>query len=594
MLHALLEYAQRAGVTGEAGFKPKRIRWLLQFTPEGEYVGLMPAGDDHKGREFANVPHLQFSGSSPMRQFLVDTAQFVLLYGADTPDDKLLVKHGYVLDRLRDAAKVEPVLGRIGDALTDSRIRERIHADLDQQAPKAKPTDNVTFVEMAQAGPRIIVEQTTWRDWWRSYWPGLFTKKTQTRSTAPTLMRCLLSGDQVEPAKTHPKIKGLGDVGGNIETTLIGFNLDASCSYGLKQSANAAISTEMAETYAAALNHLLSKQSKRLVGAKVAYWYTHTIASRDDPLDLIINGIDYGAAEVIENEDAPSSGADERSVAQDLRRAGDLLNSIRDGGHADLADCRYCALTLSGNAGRVVVRDWMEGAFEELAGNIDRWFGDFSILHRRGAYLANAPKFLAVLGATVRDMKEVSAPLEAALWRSAMTNAPIPFEAMSRVLARVRIDVIQDHPSNHARMGLLKAYLIRKEISPMTAELNEFENDPAYLCGRIMAILASIQFKALGDVGAGVVQRYYAAASATPALVLGKLVRLAQTGHLPKIDGGLRHWFDQQLADVWVRLQQRPPATLTLEQQTLFAMGYYHQKATRKATTDEGRTTEES
>ena len=36
-----------------------------------------------------------------------------------------------------------------------------------------------------------------------------------------------------------------------------------------------------------------------------------------------------------------------------------------------------------------------------------------------------------------------------------------------------------------------------------------------------MALLAAIQEVALGDVGAGVVQRYYAAASTTPALVLG-------------------------------------------------------------------------
>ncbi len=114
----------------------------------------------------------------------------------------------------------------------------------------------------------------------------------------------------------------------------------------------------------------------------------------------------------------------------------------------------------------------------------------------------------------------------------------------------------------------------------MTAELNEHETDPAYLCGRIMAILARIQHKALGDVGAGVVQRYYAAASATPALILGRLVRTAQIAHLPKIASkGLRIWFENQLIDVWAKLDQVPPTVLNLEGQTLFAMGYYHQRA---------------
>ena len=115
----------------------------------------------------------------------------------------------------------------------------------------------------------------------------------------------------------------------------------------------------------------------------------------------------------------------------------------------------------------------------------------------------------------------------------------------------------------------------------MTSELNELENDPAYLCGRIMALLANIQQAALGDVGAGVVQRYYAAASATPALVLGRLVRTAQIGHLPKIERGLQWWFNNQLAEIWSKLTQKPPVVLSLEGQTLFAMGYYQQMAKR-------------
>jgi CRISPR-associated protein Csd1 len=67
--------------------------------------------------------------------------------------------------------------------------------------------------------------------------------------------------------------------------------------------------------------------------------------------------------------------------------------------------------------------------------------------------------------------------------------------------------------------------------------------------------------------------------SATPALVLGRLIRNAQIGHLPKIDAGLRIWFEKQLAEVWNKLQQRPPEVLDLEGQTLFAMGYYQQNA---------------
>ena len=106
--------------------------------------------------------------------------------------------------------------------------------------------------------------------------------------------------------------------------------------------------------------------------------------------------------------------------------------------------------------------------------------------------------------------------------------------------------------------------------------VNEEHPSPAYHCGRLMAVLAKLQCAALGDVGAGVVQRYFAAASATPALVLGRLVRGGQF-HLNKLDPGLSHWYEEQIGKVMCRLGDAAPPTLTLEEQSLFALGYYHQ-----------------
>jgi len=114
--------------------------------------------------------------------------------------------------------------------------------------------------------------------------------------------------------------------------------------------------------------------------------------------------------------------------------------------------------------------------------------------------------------------------------------------------------------------------------------LNEDHPDPAYQCGRLLAMLAAVQHRALGDVGAGVVQRYYAAASATPALVLGRLTRTAQF-HLDKLDRGLARWHEARLASVWGRIRDRVPPTLTLEEQSLFALGYYQQIASDRART---------
>lgn len=112
--------------------------------------------------------------------------------------------------------------------------------------------------------------------------------------------------------------------------------------------------------------------------------------------------------------------------------------------------------------------------------------------------------------------------------------------------------------------------------------LNEDFPSPAYQCGRLMAVLADLQRAALDDVRAGVVQRYYAAASTTPALVLGRLTRTSQF-HLNKLDPGLAYWYESKIAGIWSRLREAPPRTLSLEEQSLFALGYYQQLADMRA-----------
>lgn len=112
----------------------------------------------------------------------------------------------------------------------------------------------------------------------------------------------------------------------------------------------------------------------------------------------------------------------------------------------------------------------------------------------------------------------------------------------------------------------------------MTAYLNPDHPKPAYHCGRLLAVLANLQRAALGDVGAGVVQRYYAAASQTPGLILGRLASNARN-HLGKLEGGLAFWYENEIASVMGKLGDGAPRILDLEGQGLFALGYYQQLA---------------
>jgi CRISPR-associated protein Csd1 len=261
-----------------------------------------------------------------------------------------------------------------------------------------------------------------------------------------------------------------------------------------------------------------------------------------------------------------------------------------------LAGNRYYALTLSGAAGRVMVRDWMEGAFEDLAANVHAWFADLDIVAPFGGR-ARAPKFLAVGGTLARELDDLPPPLVRGLFRAAVTGGPIPRAALAMALERVKAAVVGDEESNpktrwrmRPRMALIKAYHQRNGGNPVERTINPEHPDPAYHCGRLLAVLANLQHAALPDVGAGVVQRYYAAASQTPALLLGRLAANANH-HLNKLESPkLTYWFESRIAEIMVRIGDGAPATLDLERQSLFALGYYQQLADLRT----GKKTEDS
>jgi CRISPR-associated protein Csd1 len=566
MLDLLVQYARSHNLVAEPGFAPKTARWGLVLEPRSGTVDVLDLADeDSPGRTFARCPELSQPeikrGGAGCRHFLVDSADVVVLLADDPDDPKLRAKHAYFTNLLRQAATVMPRLADVAAILEDGGALEKMRDTL--RSHKAKPTDKMTFAILGET-PQFPVDSDLWHDWWRTFRRSLGAESRPGKPAKTTgetgLVRCLASGELVEPVPTHPKIAGLSDVGGlSMGDALASFKQESFCSYGLSQSANAPVSEEMASAYRAALNHLITEHSRRLTKVKVVHWFKDRITAEDDPVSWLYAGEEEG----------------ERPAQ---RRAREMLEAFHTGQRPDLVNNRYYALTLSGAAGRVMVRDWMEGQFEDLVARIDAWFEDLSIVRRDGTGLARAPKFLAVLGALVRDLRDLPAPWETMLWRVAVRGDRIPGPAHAAALGRLKIDILQNESFNHARVGLLKAFHVRQGDSAMQPNLNEEHPSPAYQCGRLMAVFAALQFRALGDVGAGVVQRYYAAASSTPALVLGRLNRTAMF-HLNKLEPGLARWFENRLAAIWNVIRDRVPPTLTLEEQSLFALGYYQQIA---------------
>jgi CRISPR-associated protein Csd1 len=566
MLHALKAYALSRDLVAEVGFIPKQVKWSLVFSSSGDFVTVIELGETdqkrNRGQWFTMCPNLSQPAMKAHNitksHFLVDTLDSIVPYGKEPGNAKSVARRAYFAALLRQAESAHDGLEAIASSLTNPQVQERILERLSEQ--NASPTDKATI----RVGDEYLVELHPLQNWWREFITQ-FAKESRGKE-----MLSLLSGRPVTPCPTHTdKIKRLSDVGGAMAgDAIIGFDKESFCSYGLKQAANAALSDSEATEYAAALNHLLASDSNSKVLAqkkiKVVWWFKEKITEDDDPIPWLADPPELEAA------DAES-------------RIRTFLQSLRSGERQNLANVTYYAVTLSGNSGRVMVRDWMEGQFEDLATNIAQWFEDFEIIKRDGTGLTSPPKLMAVLGATVRDLKDLPSPHVAKMWQVAIKGQRIPNWALARALMRARIDFINGEAPRHARMGLLKAYhvrnqrLDRKEIT-MTAYLNEDHSSTAYQCGRLLAILAAVQKRALPGVDAGVVQRYYTAASTTPALVLGRLTSTSQH-HLNKLDGGLAHWFEDQIASVWSRIKDSIPTTLSLEEQSLFALGYYQQMA---------------
>ena len=165
--------------------------------------------------------------------------------------------------------------------------------------------------------------------------------------------------------------------------------------------------------------------------------------------------------------------------------------------------------------------------------------------------------------------------------QAVLTGGPYPRTLMSATIARIRAD----HDINARRVAIIAAVLRRnfKEDVPMSLDRNR--PDPAYRLGRLFAVLESIQTAALPGLNATIKDRYFAAASATPARVFPLLVKTA-THHLSNMrkgdKGGLAHHFEAEMGEIWSGLEADLPRSLNLEEQGRFIAGYYHQRWARK------------
>lgn len=207
------------------------------------------------------------------------------------------------------------------------------------------------------------------------------------------------------------------------------------------------------------------------------------------------------------------------------------------------------------------------------------------------------PSYLTVRGilnetVSKKSKEKDAAPLLAgAVSRAILTNAPYPAALYYAIINRIRADMDDSskgiHKINYVRAAVIKAFLLRKyrlqPINPfeevLSMALNEQSTIPAYLLGRLFAVLEKVQGEAIGSVNASIKDRYFTSACASPGTVFPTLLRLSQH-HIAKAEYGYAS--DRRIQDILnlLDVDSNPiPSRLTLDEQGVFILGYYHQRA---------------
>ena len=567
------------------GFAKIPVTFVFNLSSNGDLLDVIPLADK-KGKRWipveVEVPEPpKRSGTGVMPAFLCDNSMYII--GNDTKGKPERSRAAFEESR----ALHLKVLGDLDDegAQAVSRYFERWDPATANEHPALRPYwedviagGNIVF--RLDGHPGYIHDRPAVREAWM---------KHRTEAASEVLGQCLVTGDEVPIARIHPSIKG---VRGAQPTgaALVSFNLDAFTSYGKSQNFNAPIGEAVAFGYTTMLNHLLSSPRNRLqldANTTVVFWSERPDGAREE--DLMAQLLDLGEHE--ETRDGDPGLREDLTTAALVR---DVLERVRSGRPIDFdairvdADSRFFILGLSPNASRLSVRFWQVDTFGNMVRRVAQHHADLALVvpsFEKSSFIS----VRAILRETApqRDWERVPPLLAGGLMRSILTGLPYPQGLYTALISRIRAD----HEVNYVRAAVIKAVLSRswrfqlqqgdrydsrdasQEVS-LTVSLDEKNANRGYLLGRLFAVLEKVQQEANPGLNATIRDRYFGAASATPRAVFPQLLRLAQHHVAKATYGGV----SDKLIESIVSALDDFPTHLTLEDQGLFMLGYYHQR----------------
>lgn len=384
---------------------------------------------------------------------------------------------------------------------------------------------------------------------------------------------CLVSAESGQDIElTHTVIKGVKEAQTS-GASIVSFNKDSFCSYGKQKAANAPVSKIAAQKYVKALNYLLridSPQKLQVGDATTVFWSDKSSHFEDDFAALF--------------DEPPKDTPD--ALTEKVRA---LLMAV-DRGALPLEDdkIRFFVLGLSPNSARISVRFWHVGTVAEYAKKIARHFQDLSIVHVSSQRDHQSIWWLLRSVAALGKSENIPPNLAGDWMRTILTGTPYPQTLLHAAIRRIRAEQRKHGDKtekvSYERAAIIKACLNRKirfQHQPdkeITVSLDIENHNPGYCIGRLFALLEKIQEEANPRINATIRDRYYAAASGTPASVLPILLRM-KNHHLGKLGKGREIYFEKLLSEAMGGLSANGfPAQLSLDDQGRFAIGYYHQR----------------
>ena len=564
ILHALTQYYQRkaksdGGVAPE-GFENKEIPFIIVIDKQGKFIQLEDTRELKNKKKVARtflVPKgLGRSGSKSyeVSNLLWDHYGYVLAYAGEKGQEQADKQHASfttnvneLKQALPDDAGVAAVVAFLSSAEEKSKVMQAANW---AECAKVKGC-NLSFRLVDEAVDLVCQSKAV---------QAYVSQANQAQSDNIPKGICLVTGKPAPIARLHNAVKGVNAK----PAPFTSVNLSAFESYGKEQGFIFPVGEQAMFEYTTALNTLLAGENRFRIGDVTAICWSAKPTPLEESLASLING---------GGKDKPDEHIDAVKT---------LYKSLYNGQYQKPdGKEKFYLLGLSPNSARIVVRFWHETTVAALSESIAVWYDDLKMVRGENSPYPEYMPLPRLLGNLVLDgkMENLPSDLIAQITDAALNNRVLPVSLLQAALRRNKAE----QKITYGRASLLKAYINRairagrlKNMKELTMSLDRNRQDIGYVLGRLFAVLEKTQAEANPGLNATIADRYFGSASSTPIAVFGTLMRLLPH-HLNKLEFEGRavqlQWEIRQVLEHC----QRFPNHLNLEQQGLFAIGYYHE-----------------